>query len=210
MTHSSQIQCNLKDHCLCRRGGWDGSLAPHCVRSGLRCSALNCVCVRMLSPTAWTRHCLLWWDNWALHHSPSWEGTEHIYMVSCVCKAAHWHKDNRPALLKRTVCGPAGTTHLGPWDVGHQLGTERQSARCRQSQHLPPQDWAGPNGRVGWGDESCKRAGEDHCKCLKIKARFGGVVFGCPLKVQVRVIFLTCLSCLDFLICQIGAEIPAL
>lgn len=81
-----------------------------------------CACVQLHSLDA--GRCLMWWVNWALLHSPSPEGTEHIYMVSCICKAAYWREDD----LKK-LCGSVGSTQRGPWNVEHQLCAERQPAR---------------------------------------------------------------------------------
>lgn len=65
-----------------------------------------------------------------------------FYMVSCICKAANWLKDD----LKK-LCGSTGSTQWGPWNMEHQLCAERQPTRYQQAQHLPPQEWTGLSGR---------------------------------------------------------------
>lgn len=69
-----------------------------------RISTCVCVCVWALSSTAWPQG-IVWCGGiiGLLHHSPSWEGREHNDMVSCVCRAAYWHRDNRAAPFRIVV-----------------------------------------------------------------------------------------------------------
>lgn len=124
-----------------------------------------CTCVQLYSLDA--GRCLVWWGNWALPHSPSQEGTEHIYMVSCICKAAYWREDN----LKKTVWlrrqHSAGPLECGASTLCWEAARQVAASPAPPTPGMHRAEWKG-GGRV----MNLANLGEGHCRCWKIKAKF--------------------------------------